>query len=76
MENNIETQRKKISLLPYNYSEQKLEEEIKYLESLENNLITFIDKYISSHSRDIQAWNILKFERKKEIDEFLYQYIY
>lgn len=76
MDNNIELQKKKISLLPYHYSEVKLREEIKYLESLENNLIIFIDKYISSHSRDIQEWNIIKFERKNQLKQFLYQYVY
>jgi predicted acyltransferase (DUF342 family) len=76
IENNIEIQRKKMSLLPYNYSEQKLEEEIKYLTSMEINLITFIDKYISTHSRDIQEWNIIKFERENKHKEFLYKYVY
>jgi hypothetical protein len=65
-----------MSLLPYNYSEQKLEEEIKYLTSMEINLITFIDKYISTHSRDIQEWNIIKFERENKHKEFLYKYVY
>ena len=76
IENSIEEQKRKISLFPYNYSQDKLQQEIKYLISMEEKLISFIEQYTSNHSRDIQEWKIIQFERDKLMQEFLYQYIY
>ena len=75
LENKIEEQKRKIAFLPYGYSEEKTNQEINNLKSIENNLITFIDTYISTHSRDIQEWNIIKFERQKELESYLKKYL-
>lgn len=76
IEKSIENQKRKISLLPYDYSEKKLDQEIKNLKSIEKSLIDFVEQYVSTHSRDIQEWKIIQFERDKLMQEFLYQYIY
>ena len=40
---------------------------------MENNLIKFIDTYTSKHSRDIQEWKIIQYERENKHKEFLYK---
>lgn len=72
----IEQKKKKISLLPYWYSKELLQNHIWELKYMENNLTKFIDQYISQHSRDIQEWKIIQFERAKKHKEFLYKYVY
>lgn len=72
----IEQKKKQISLLPYWYSENLLTTHINELQNMENNLIKFIDTYTSKHSRDIQEWKIIQYERENKHKEFLYKYAY
>lgn len=72
----IEQKKKQISLFPYNYSQDSLNNHIEELKNMETNLIQFVEKYISLHSRDIQEWKIIQLERENELKTFLYQYVY
>jgi hypothetical protein len=72
----IEQKKKQISLFPYNYSQDSLNNHISELKQMEANLLQFIDKYSSAHSRDIQEWKIIQLQRENELKTFLYKYAY
>lgn len=75
-EDKILAQKYKILYWSHLYNRVELWEEIKKLKSMEDIFITYINNYISDHSRDRHQWNIIKYEREKDLKAFLRTYDY